>query len=134
MQRVGGWTHCLSPFITDPWIANYPSNISIGQFWIPSHCSATESRQYETLKQDDERSVTYIPVPIMDGPDQRYCIFRYSSLNSLTIGVTKSKSTRSLLFMFIIMVSESISTFPGTQNFRIWNTNLFCLTGWSEAG
>ena len=34
------------------------------------------------------------------------------------------------------MFSESISTFPGPslQNFRIWNTNLFCLTGWGGTG
>ena len=58
MQRVGGWAHCLSPCITDQWNANYPSYVSIRLIWNSISCSATESRQYETSKQDDERSIT----------------------------------------------------------------------------
>ena len=53
----GGWVHCLSPCITDQWNANYPSYVSIRLIWNSISCSATESRQYETSKQDDERSI-----------------------------------------------------------------------------
>ena len=129
-RRVGGWAHCLSPCITDQWNANYPSS------GIPSHCFATESRQYKTSKQDDERSITiqflngwtkpnilYIPLIILK--------FTYNGCNKVKI-----YKVSFIDYMFIIMFSESISTFLGTslQNFRIWNTNLFCLTGCGGTG
>ena len=79
------------------------------------------------------RACCYHSVPMMDGPDLICCIFHYSSLNLLTIGATKSKSSRSslLIICFITMFSESISTFPATslQSFCVWDTNLLCLIG-----
>ena len=128
MQRVGGWAHCLSPCITDQWNANYPSYVSIRLIWNSISCSATESRQYETSKQDDERSIAiqflngctkpnilYIPLIILK--------FTYNRCNKVKI-----YEVSFIDYMLIIMFSESISTFPGTslQNFRTWNTNLFC--------
>ena len=101
-----------------------------------SHCSATESRQYETSKQDDKRStiiqflngwtkpnILYIPSIILK--------FTYNRCNKVKIYEVSFVD-----YMLIIVFGESISTFPGTsvQNFRIWNTNLFCLTRWGRMG
>ena len=136
MRWVGGWAHCLSPCITDQWNANYPSYVSIRLIWNSISCSATESRQYETSKQDGERSIAiqflngctkpnilYIPLIILK--------FAYNRCNKVKI-----YEVSFIDYMLIIMFSESISTFPGTslQNFCIWNTNLFCLTGWGGTG
>ena len=134
MQRVGGWAHCLSPCITDQWNANYPSYVSIRLIWNSISCSATESRQYETSKQDDERiiaiqflnectksNILYIPLIILK--------FTYNRCNKVKI-----YEVSFIDYMLIIMFCESISTSPGTslQNSCIWNTNLFCYTGWAE--
>ena len=132
MQRVGGWAHCLSPCITDQWNANYPSYVSIRLIWNSISCSATESRQYETSKQDDERSIAiqflngrtkpnilHIPLIILK--------FTYDRCNKVKI-----YEVSFIDYMLVIMFSESISNL--SRNLCIWNTNLFCLTGWNRTG
>ena len=62
-------------------------------------------------------NILYIPLIILK--------FTYNRCNKVKI-----YKVSFIDYMLIIMFSESISTFPGTslRNFRIWNTNLFCLT------
>ena len=112
MQKMGGWAHCLSPCITGQWNANYNSYVRI---WNSiSHCFATESRQYETSKQDDERSIT---IQFLNGcakPNILYIPLIMLRLTYNRCNKVKIYQVFFIDYMLIIMFSETIGTFAGT--------------------
>ena len=65
-----------------------------------------------------EPNILYIPLVILKSTYNRCNIIKICKVSFID-------------YVLSIMFSESISTFPGTslQNFRIWNINLFYLTG-----
>ena len=102
----------------------------IRKFPIPSHCSSTKSRQYETSKQADEPSFT---IQFLHGSAHPNILY----ISLIILKFTSNRCNKIKVYMvsfidYIIMFSESIGTFPGTslQSFCKWDTNMFCLTGW----
>ena len=102
--------------------------------WSSISCSATENRQYETSKQDGERSIT---IQVLNGwtkPNILYIPLIILKFTYNRCDKVKIYKVSFIDYIFIIESRESIFTFPGTslQKIRIWNTNLFWLTGWGR--
>ena len=104
--------------------------------WNSVSYSATDSRQYETSKQDGERRIT---IQFLNGWDKPnilcipLIILKFTYNRCAKVKIYKVSFTD---YILIIEFSESICTFPGTslQKIGIWTTNLLWLTGWGRAG
>ena len=121
MKRVGVWAHCLSFSNTNQSNASYTSYVSIRLIWNSISCSATESRQYEASKQDEERSIA---IQFLNGwikPNILYIplvILKFTCSRGNKVKIYKVSF---IDYMLIIVFTESTSTSPRTclQHFRI---------------